>query len=57
MNKKFAVFPALFLGFAVLANSQTPAPAAAAGPPPTKIGIINAEGAIVATKEIGRAHV
>ena len=55
MNKKFAVFPALVLGFAVLANSQTPAPAAAAGPPPTKIGIINAAGAIVATKEGAKA--
>jgi outer membrane protein len=55
LNKKFAVFPALVLGFAVLANSQTPAPAAAAGPPPTKIGIINAAGAIVATKEGAKA--
>ena len=56
MNKKFAVLPALVLSFAVLANSQTPAPAAAAaGPPPTKIGIINAEGAIVATKEGAKA--
>ena len=45
MKKNFAVFPALVLGLAVLAHSQTPAPA------PTKIGIIYAAEAIQTTKE------
>jgi outer membrane protein len=53
LKKNFAVFPALILGFAVLAHSQTATPAAAPapGPPPTKVGIINATEAIAATKE------
>ena len=45
MKKNFSVFPALILGFAVLAHSQTP------GPAPTKIGIIYAAEAIQTTKE------
>jgi outer membrane protein len=45
LKKNFAVFPALVLGLAVLAHSQTPAPA------PTKIGIIYAAEAIQTTKE------
>jgi outer membrane protein len=51
LKKNLAVLPALVMGFAVLANSQTPAPAPVAGPAPTKIGIISAAEAISATKE------
>jgi len=45
LKKNVVVFPALILGFAVLAHSQTP------GPAPTKIGIIYAAEAIQTTKE------
>lgn len=51
LKKNFAVFPALLAAFAALANAQTPSPAPAAGPPPTKIGIIYAAEAIATTKE------
>lgn len=51
LKKNFAVFPALVVGFAVLAQSQTPPTAAAPGPPPTKMGIIYAAEAIGQTKE------
>jgi outer membrane protein len=52
--KNYTVIPALVLGLAVLANSQTAPPAAAApapGPLPTKVGILNATEAVAATKE------
>lgn len=64
MKKNFAVFSAVILGvsmLALVAKSQTattpaapgaaPAAAAAEGPPPTKVGIINAAGALATTKE------
>jgi outer membrane protein len=51
LKKNFAVFPALVVGFALLANAQTPPPAPAPGPPPTKVGIISSFEALAATKE------
>jgi len=52
LKKNLAVLSVLAVGFAALAQSQTPAaPAPAPGPAPTKIGIISAAEAIAATKE------
>jgi len=63
LKKNFSIFSALILGVAMLslvAKSQTAPPAAApaaapapapSGPPPTKVGIINAAGALATSKE------
>lgn len=48
MTKNFAVFPALVLGIAAMAHAQAPAP--------TKVAIINMQGAILSTKDGQKAQ-